>query len=260
MNSVKVILNLIIWLSGAYSFACQNSTAPDRVIYIGDSHTVGTFGQKLTKNLENVLEAAPIKRYGVVGSAAQHWNKKNNSAIRKLTIGYYCDDDGQVNNKAPKQDFPTPSQLFQGSQPTVVIALGTNDLNSKCNITDENEQMAAVKDLLAQVRSKSRCIWVGPTEQPTTGPIGQNCGQPRIKAFIDNLKETVSQLCTYIDSREIKYNGKAILPNRNDKLHYDGALANHWADSVAAKIRESLPSYSIKNPGFTPGLKQINAK
>ncbi len=260
MNSLKIFLSLTIWFSGAQSLACQNSTSADRVIYIGDSHTVGTFGQRLEKNLELVLGKSPVKRYGVVGSAAQHWNKKDNSTIRKLNIGYYCDGDGQVNGKAPKKDFPTPSQLFQGVEPTVVIALGTNDLYSKCNITDKTEQMAAVKELLAQLRSKSKCLWVGPTEQPAIGVIGKKCGQPRIKTFIDNLEAAVSQRCTYIDSREIKSKGKAILPNRSDNLHYAGDLANYWADSVSAKIKASLPDHKAENPSFMPELKQNNAK
>ena len=259
MTRLKIFFSLTIWFSGAQSLACQNSTSADRVIYIGDSHTVGTFGQRLEKNLETVLGKVPVKRYGVVGSAAQHWNQKDNSTIRKLSIGYYCDGDGLVNGKAQK-DFPTPSQLFQGAEPTVVIALGTNDLYSKCNVSDKTEQMAAVKELLAQLRAKSKCLWVGPTEQPATGVIAKKCGQPRIKTFIDNLKETVRARCTYIDSREIKSKGKAILPNRSDNLHYSGELANHWADSVAVKIQESLPGHTVKDSDFMPVLIQNNAK
>lgn len=244
MKFLSVGVSLIFWLSASASFACQNSTSAQRLVYIGDSHTVGAFGQKISKNLETVTGKSPVKRYGVVGSAAGHWNKKDNSTIRKLSIGYYCDGEGQVNGKAPKADFPTVSQLFQGAEPMVIIALGTNDLNAKCKISDKNKQMASVKELLSQVRPNSKCIWVGPTEQPMTGPIGQNCGQPKIKAFIDNLKQTVSQRCTYIDSREIKSNGSPILPNRSDKLHYDGDLAQAWANSVSVTIQQALSTGS----------------
>lgn len=258
MNCFKLFLSLMIWFSGAYSFACQNSTAADRVVYVGDSHTVGAFGQKLAKNLETTLGKSPVKRYGVVGAAAQHWNKKDNSTIRKLNIGYYCDGDGQVSGKAPKADFPTPTQLFQGAEPTVVIALGTNDLYAKCKVTDKAEQMSAVKELLAQVRPKSKCIWVGPTEQPNDGVIGKKCGQASIKTFIDNLEATVRQRCIYIDSRKTKYKGKPILPNRSDKLHYEGELAELWANSVSFKIQEALATHPII-PVHTPPHKQNNA-
>lgn len=260
MKSFKIFLSLIIWLSAAESLACQNSTDADRVVYIGDSHTVGTFGQKLAENLETVLDKLPVKRYGVIGAASQHWNKKDNSSLRKLSIGYYCDGEGQVNGKAPKANFPTPSQLFQGSPPMVVIALGTNDLYAKCKVTDKAEQMAAVKELLVQIRSNSKCIWVGPTEQPDAGVIGKKCGQPAIKAFIDNLEQTVRQRCTYIDSRDIKAKGKPILPNRSDNLHYSGELANFWADMVATRIKESSPSFLNKSPVHVPAPKQNNAQ
>lgn len=255
MKLFTAFLSLCLSLSASFSFACQNSTSADRVVYIGDSHTVGAFGQKLSKNLETVTGKSPVKRYGVVGSAAQHWNKKDNTVIRKLTMGYYCDGDGQVNKGAAKANFPTSAQLFQGDAPLVVIALGTNDVHAKCKITDKAEQMSAVKELLSQVRAKSNCIWVGPTEQPTTGPIGQNCGQQKIKSFIDNLKQTVSQRCTYIDSREIKMNDKPILPNRSDKLHYEGALAAYWANEVSSRIQNTLMPSSGKTPTLKPASK-----
>lgn len=248
MKIFSFFLSLVFSLIASVSLACQNSTSADRIVYIGDSHTVGGFGEWLAKNLATVTGKSPVKRYGVAGSAAQHWNKKDNSSIRKLTSGYYCDGDGQVFKKAPNADFPTSGQLFQGEAPMVVIALGTNDVHGKCKISNKAEQMVATKELLAQVRPKSKCIWVGPTEQPSDGPIGKNCGQPAIKAFIDNLKETVSQRCTYIDSRKITVNGKPILPNRSDKLHYEGSLAAHWANGVASKIQESMGSGASKAP------------
>ena len=250
MKLFSAALSLAFGLSASVSYACQNSTAADRLIYIGDSHTVGAFGQNFEQNLEVVTKKNPVKRYGVVGSAAGHWNKKDNSTIRKLKIGYYCDGDGQVNGKAPNANFPTLSQLLQGSAPMVVIALGTNDVHAKCKVTDKAEQVASVNELLSQVRPNSKCIWVGPTEQPTDGPIGKNCGQAKIKTFIDNLKETVSQRCTYIDSREIKRHGKAILPNRSDKLHYEGDLAEYWANAVSIRVQESLSPLS--NTSNTP--------
>lgn len=259
MLNLKVVLSLIIFSGAVNGFACDNSSSASRVIYIGDSHTVGSFGQRLAKNLETVLEKSPVKRYGVIGAAAGHWNKKDNSTIRKLKIGYYCDGDGQVNGQAPKADFPTVSQLVQGAAPTTVIALGTNDVHAKCKVSDKAEQMASVKELLSQIRPNSKCIWVGPTEQPTDGPIGKNCGPAKIKVFVDNLKETVSQRCAYIDSREIKRNGKAILPNRSDKLHYEGDLAEYWANAVSVKVQEVQSSLSPKSHSTNPSNKAVHA-
>jgi len=37
-------------------------------------------------------------------------------------------------------------------------------------------------------------------------------------------------------------------------------LADHWADGVSAKIKESLLGHTTKHSGFTPGLKPNNAK
>lgn len=256
MKFIGLILSLSLFSTGQV-LACQDSTSPDRVVYLGDSHTVGDFGKRLAENLTKIYDTTSIKRYGVIGAAAQHWNKKDNSSIRKLKIGYYCDGDGLVNGKAPPTNFPTASQLFQGSAPPmVVLALGTNDVHARCLVNDKEEQMAAVKELLAQVRPNSKCVWVGPTEQPDHGPIALRCGQAKIKAFVDNLRDTVSGRCTFIDSRKIKSNGKAILPNRSDKLHYSGNLAKHWADSVT----EQLAGPQVKNEKALLPLYSPNAK
>ena len=253
MKLTDVIVSLILF-SASHTLACQNSSAADRVIYIGDSHTVGDFGKRLSENLSKIYGTANVKRYGVIGAAAQHWNKKDNSALRKLKIGYYCDGDGLVNSKAPANNFPTPSQLFQGSAPPmVVVALGTNDVHGGCLIKDKEEQMTAAKELLAQIRPNSKCVWVGPTEQPTTGPIGQRCGPAKIKAYIDTLRDTVGERCTFIDSRKITYQAKPLLPNRSDKLHYGGSLAHHWADSVAQQIAGS-PAKNVNSAPAKPAL------
>lgn len=238
MNFIKVALSLILFSAG-HTLACQNSTSPDRVIYFGDSHTVGDFGKRFSEHLTKIYGSSNVKRYGVIGASAKHWNKKDNSALRKLKIGYYCDGDG-LRNGTPPAKFPTLSELFQQSAPPlVVVALGTNDVHGGCLIKGKEEQMSATKELLAQIRPNSKCVWVGPTEQPTTGPISQRCGQDKIKAYIDNLRDTVSGRCTFIDSRKITYKGKSILPNQSDKLHYSGDLAKHWADSVINQITGS---------------------
>lgn len=236
MNLAAKILFIFSLVSTSHSLACNNaSTTSNRVVYIGDSHTVGDFGTRLGEKLTSKFGSTPVKRYGVVGAAANHWNKKDNSSLQKLKMSYYCDGDGKKNGAVPK-NFPTVSQLFQGTAPRVVIALGTNDINLGCKIKDKNEQMAATRELLAQIRPGSKCDWVGPTTQPVDGPLGKNCGQVAINAYVDNLRDTVKTRCDFIDSRKIKYNGVVIKPNRKDKLHYEGALANHWADVVAEYI------------------------
>lgn len=234
--AVFLLLFVFAFFTTNDAVACQDSFVPNRLIYLGDSHTVGTFGQRLASKLAAHYPTTAIKRYGVVGASASHWSKKDNFLLRKLKYGYFCDGDGTKHGAVPA-NFPTATQLFQSSSPeSVVVALGTNDVKAGCRIADKEEQMAAAKALISQIHPSSKCVWVGPTEQPSDGPIGQYCGQEKIKSFIDNLKSTVSSRCTFVDSRKIFYQGKAILPNRKDKLHYDGDLANYWAERVAKEM------------------------
>lgn len=251
------ILFFFILITAQFSLACQDSTSPQRIIYLGDSHTAGDFGARLTQNLTKIYNTTSIKRYGVIGASAQHWGKKDISSIQKLKSGYYCDGDGNKNGPVPK-NFPTATQLFQGEAPQrVIIALGTNDVHGGCLIKDKEDQMMATKVLLSQVRPGSKCTWIGPTQQASDGVITKRCGDDKINKFIDNLRETVSSRCDFIDSRKIKINGVAITPNAGDKLHYKGDLAIKWADRVAAQLDEQ-PSSPLKNHLPVKPLKQAN--
>lgn len=253
----KKILFFFILLSTCSSLACQDSTSSHRIIYLGDSHTAGDFGARLTQNLTKIYDTASVKRYGVIGASAQHWSKKDVSSIQKLKSGYYCDGDGNKNGPVPK-NFPTATQLFQGEAPQrVIIALGTNDVHAGCLIKDKEDQMMATKALLAQVRPGSKCTWVGPTQQASDGVITKRCGEDNINKFIDNLRETVNSRCDFIDSRKIKINGVSITPNAGDKLHYKGDLAIKWADRVAAQFGELL-SPPLKNNSPAKPLNQAN--
>lgn len=254
MNVFALFFSLVFF-AATCSLACQDSTAANRVVYLGDSHTAGGFGASLAQNLTQLYDTSSIKRYGVIGASSQHWSKKDNSSIKKLKIGYYCDGDGNKSGAVPN-NFPSPTQLFLGVAPErVVIALGTNDVHNGCLVKDKDSQMAATKELLAQIRPGSKCTWVGPTEQPNDGPIAKRCGQDKVKSFINNLRDTVSSRCTFIDSRKITQNGKPIMPNAGDKLHFTGKLAVYWADGVA-KMMDS--SQALSKPSHLKKAGQIN--
>lgn len=251
MKMFKVLMSLV-FLSASSSLACQDSTAPNRVVYIGDSHTAGSFGQRLALNMTKLYDTTAVKRYGVIGAAAQHWNKKENSTMQKLKIGYYCDGDGNKNGAVPN-NFPTPTQLFLGAAPQrVVIALGTNDVHNGCLIKDKDAQMAATRELISQIRPGSKCTWVGPTQQNSAGPIVQRCGVDKINAYIENLKSTVSTRCSFVDSRKLQVNGKPIVPNAGDKMHFDSKLGSAWADEVA-RAMGGLPVNTQGSPAKKQG-------
>src|SRR5438445_193420 len=65
---------LVIWVP-SLGFACTNTTALDRIIYIGDSHSAGEFGDALEKSLaaDPQIGSENVKRYGVSGSSANNW-------------------------------------------------------------------------------------------------------------------------------------------------------------------------------------------
>ena len=132
-----------------------------KVLEIGDSHTVGAYGQELEKLLEG--KGAKVDRYGAVGTSAGHWINGSHGA-KNLQ--------GLVDQKKPD---------------VVIINLGANFRGGVGN---------DVKRLAQIARSKgAQVIWVGP---PTTRQDMKN--PAALKKFDQAMRAQLQGLGTYVSS------------------------------------------------------------
>lgn len=90
------------------------------VLILGDSHTVGPFGQKLDELLRQ--EGARVATYASCGSTAKWWYTG-----QKTTCGYFEKDlEGKV-TEATQYATPLFPDLLKTLNPDhIIIALGTN--------------------------------------------------------------------------------------------------------------------------------------
>lgn len=200
---------------------------PDaRVLHIGDSHTVGTYGKEMDKMFRET--GAKVRTYGSAGSSPNWWF--NGTTTHS---GFYSkDDEGKVDSPA---DWRTPHKtpklntLIQDYKPNViVISLGANLLGAKGDyIEKEVRKMAEVAKT-----SGAKIVWVGP-------PDGRESKKPTSKQaqLYEHLQKVAHEYGTFIDSRPFtEYPATG-----GDGVHYGGKegtkIAKNWAKEVFAEIQ-----------------------
>ena len=223
------------------------SSDGNRVLFIGDSHSVQTFGKTLN-NLLRQDTSLVIATYAMVSSRPEHWlighewdspteglkiNNENYNRYLEL-MQQYPSNPGIAERVLKFSYTTTPrlDQLLADFRPNrTIIALGTNMLwfaqnNAYDHIT---EKTGEVIDLINQYQSQ--CIWVGP-------PHSRRFDNQDYRTLISTINNVaVQKSCDFIDSYDI-----VTYPSSGgDGYHYEWnsilkRLAKDWAQGVYNQI------------------------
>lgn len=201
----------------------------DRVLHIGDSHTVGIYGQEMDRLLRS--SGAKIETYGSAGSSPRWW-----LTGQVTRSGFFSrDSEGTTVQPANWRDpHPTPKfkDLAGRFQPNIVmISLGANLINAD-GATIERQ----MRELADQAKATgARIIWVGP-------PDGRESIKPDSKQaeLYRHLERVAHEYGSFIDSRPLtEYPASG-----GDGVHYWGKegsrIAREWANEVYTQI-QALP-------------------
>lgn len=201
----------------------------ERVLHVGDSHTVGIYGQEMDKHLR--ATGAKVETYGSAGSSPSWW--KTGQTTRS---GFFSRDaeGSTVQPKNWRDPHPTPKfkDLVGRFQPNVImISLGANLINaSPETIEKQVREMAQVAKA-----SGARVVWVGP-------PDGRESVKPTSKQnqLYQQLERVAREYGDFIDSRPLtEYPASG-----GDGVHYWGTegsrRARQWAQEVFDQV-QSLP-------------------
>lgn len=199
-----------------------------RVLHIGDSHTVGIYGSTIDGAMRET--GAQVRTYGVAGSSPSWWYQ---GTVTKC--GYYGrDEKGKVDSPADwRTPRATPSlpDLIKEYKPTVlVVSLGAN-LFSASEAAVKRETQRIIDTAKA---AGCTLVWVGPprARESVTSIAAQD-------SLCETIKATVGTQGTFVDSRPVtKYPSSG-----GDGLHYWGTegseTAKAWAGSVLQTIQTS---------------------
>jgi peptidoglycan hydrolase-like protein with peptidoglycan-binding domain len=196
----------------------------DRVLMIGDSHSVGTFGNEMDRQLR--ATGAQVESYGSSGSSASWW--MNGTTTRSGFVARHTDGTVERPNWRTPHETPRLQDLIRQHRPTVlVVSLGGNMRGlSPAGIRRQVQDLAR----LAQ-ESGTRLVWAGPPERR----VDNDDGGASLNRFNNILRDAVAPYGGFIDSsRHTEYSG-------GDGLHYSGRrgrqVATDWAENVMHDIQ-----------------------
>lgn len=247
----RVRLSLLLILLSA--LAPAGAGAADTILVVGDSHTAGSFGQKL----DDDLRAGPGNRvatYGVCSARpasyfadAPHscgflFRGFDKKAPAKWLGGRVYKErrpDGEGGTKEVELvKTPELTQLLSDHTPTLtVVALGANIPVSLDSV---------VKTLDAIHAAGSACLWIGPPyiRKTPDAQIDAVYATLRKAGVVKSASHEGSRWssCRLVDSRAFSY--LRYPAAGGDGMHYGGALAplgSRWGDDAAAAIAAFTP-------------------
>lgn len=232
-----------------------------RVLYIGDSHSVGVFGHSMTTLIRDVLPKNVIlMAVASCGSEPRWWleGKTTNCGLRTLYPNGFDDE-------IHKAQTPKIAELLSIVKPKVTIV----QLGSNLVLVSDEEREKSTDAMMDLIEHKGgQCIWIG-------APDSRKFSAGDINNVHNILKKLAKKHhCTLIDSRKYtKY------PAGGDGLHYGGKegapIARYWAEKVfvnavkpvLAKNFTLTPKTAVKispkvetKPQLKPNQKEVKVK
>ncbi|GMU57184.1 MAG: hypothetical protein AMXMBFR33_63300 [Candidatus Xenobia bacterium] len=187
-----------------------------KVLMIGDSHTVGTFGTELDRQLRST--GAQVETYGASGSSATQW--ANGGTTSSGFVARHANGSVEQPQWNSRQSIPRLEDLIARNKPDVIIV----NLGANFRSGDPSAQVKSLGEIAK--RHNIKLIWVGPpkTRQDSSNSAG-------IEAFDQKMAAAMAPYGTYIASDPFtpSYSG-------GDGVHYSGAQGNETARSWARGV------------------------
>ncbi|MDD2863725.1 MAG: hypothetical protein PHC99_03255 [Methylococcales bacterium] len=191
-----------------------------RVLYIGDSHSVGIFGHTMTTLIRDDLpKNVALMAVASCGSEPRWWleGKTTNCGLRTLYPNGFDDE-------IHKAQTPKIAELLNIVKPKITIV----QLGSNLVLVSDEEREKSTDAMMDLIEHKGgQCVWI-------SAPDSRKFSATEIGNVHELLKKLAKKhRCKLIDSRKYtKY------PAGGDGLHYggkDGApIAKYWAEKVFA--------------------------
>lgn len=233
----------------------SHTTWAVKVLQIGDSHTVGPFGNELYKSLTNNSNVNFTRSIGLSGSSATQWSAET-QRVRTMNSGYI--DRPTMNKSSIQGTVEKLSTTLDLQKPDILIVELSDNFAaynekepSKFDFVVKN-QVKKILDQIKEAKTKpSECFWVGPT---WTDWVDEN-DRPLIKArdrktnsrahkVAHLIKQELGEKCTFIDSLKIvkKTEIKTV-----DGMHCDEDSGKKWGQRAYEEITRKSSLLSRKN-------------
>jgi hypothetical protein len=215
---------------------------PLRVLLIGDSMTVGGFGQGMQEYLEKRFGRRKIAVYGSCGSSPEHWLRSEPDFITKCGYREYTPLTEIIydfeNGRHPQPALtPKVDDLIQIFRPrTVIIQLGTNWMDAMPGraAAAQGPYNGIIDQIIDVVRGPGsrQIIWVTPPDSAHYSAEVQHTVLDLIKAAAKKHSFEV------IDSSLLTH--YAAGRSGGDGIHYNTKDAMDWAGLAARQLEKLM--------------------
>lgn len=188
------------------------------ILFVGDSHSTGSFGIQQDALLRRV-KGFRVATYAVCGSSPLSWFLGD-----RTSCGFFFRDTEGREQRGWEADNPLIAKLISVHQPSyTVVELGANMYGWPIALVEKTSNAMA----MAIVNSGSKCIWIGP-------PQARNQPEPELGHIFEALRRSVGQYCLLFDSR----NFTSYPAVGGDGIHFNSLgepgqrIAEKWALSA----------------------------
>jgi hypothetical protein len=208
---------------------------PLKVLMIGDSLSVGGFGEAVREHLEHEFGRQNVAFFASCGSSPENWLQNEKAfyarcGYREKTPTTDVYRDYQNGKRPPAMATPKIETLIERYKPTIVIVqLGTNWMDQSLS----DNQIRSVLDrfvIAAHRGSVRKMIWIGPPDSSRFSKV-----QNRIYRLI---QQSVRAGDPMIDSR--RFTRYLVGKTGGDGIHYNRESGEAWARRVIASIDQVL--------------------
>jgi hypothetical protein len=209
-----------------------HAAAPSRVLMVGDSLSVGAFGEALQSYLLQRFGSGNIAMYASCGSSPEHWLRSGRKFVAKCgyreqtphaTVLY----DSQNGRRPPSVLTPKLEDIVEAFRPTtVIVQLGTNWMDGfTANSGNESADGQIIDRFVTAIHTSAdsiqQIIWVTPPDSSRYSKETQR-----------NIKDLITAAARrnsfeIIDSSRLTH----YIPGKSgeDGVHYNIQAANDWA-------------------------------
>ena len=225
---------------------------PADILYVGDSESLGYFGDNLYRALSQERDpksGKPLRvwSFWTCGSDATTWASGATSycGIRTCNGAGDCARDHSPNDgPAPVRYQPLRKYLAVVKPRVTVVSLGTNILSTKDFHNPDYYEfyLKAVARLIGQIaEAGSGCIWIGPPQTALfTRPVGE------YEKFVADMGRVAqSNGCAFINSNPLS-DRLYLLKRDPEGTHYEPTGERAWEAKVWPQLEPVLKARLAK--------------
>lgn len=244
-------LNFLVSILFVLFFLESETARAADILYIGDSHSTGGFGEVVDASLRKFKtssgQAAKVVSLAACGSATSDW-LKSRGPNSKCGIRS-CDAAGECKTARTGRLDPIVVLLENEAPKVVVVALGTNMLKARVGdaINDAKVMIEKIKDKGAE------CVWLGPPQAALS-----YMPELRFKEFVEKFSLGIEEAgCRYVSSLDKTDRG-----NINDPmgLHYGKKDAERWGEKVSKELGPLIDAALAADSTAVPAAAEAAVK